>query len=131
MNWEYNFVIGRNLLIVRAMGKFSVASFEEMIIDIISDERWSPGMNCLVDHSAMNLSGTYYIELKEAAEIHKKYDTRIGRGRIAVVLGGDEDFDKSSIFVMLLGFDVHGTVKPFRTTDEARHWLAEDNGDNS
>jgi hypothetical protein len=131
MNWEYNFVIGRNLLIVRATGKFSVASFEKMIIDSISDERWSPGMNCLVDHSALDLSGTYYSELKEAAEIHKKYDSRIGGGRIAVVMGGEENFDKSSMYVTLLESDVHATVKPFRTTDEARHWLAEDNGNHS
>jgi hypothetical protein len=131
MNWEYNFVIGRNLLIVRAMGKFSVASFEKMIIDIISEERWSPGMNCLVDHSALDLSGTLYIELKEAAEIHKKYDSRIGGGRIAVVLGEEKDFDKSKMFVTLLGSDVHAIVKPFRTTDKARQWLAEENGNHS
>ena len=130
MNWEYNIVSGRNLLIVRAMGKFAVASFEKMIVDIISDKRWSPGMDCLIDHSALDLSGTFNSEIKEAAEIHKRYDSRIGHGRIAVVLGGEEDFDKSRMYVTLLGSDVHATVNSCRTTDEARQWLAEDNGDN-
>ncbi len=129
MDWEYNIVCGRNLLIVRATGKFSVASFEKMIIDIISDKCWAPGMDCLVDHSALDLSDTFYSDIKEAAEIHKRYDSRIGRGRIAVVLGGEEDFDKSRLYVTLLGSEVQATVNPFRTTDEARQWLAEDIGD--
>ena len=53
------------------------------------------------------------------------------RGRTAVVLGGKEDFDKSRLYVTLLGSDVHATVNSFLTTDEARRWLAEDNGDHS
>jgi hypothetical protein len=126
MDWEYNIVSGRNLLIVRATGKFSVASFEKMIVDIISDKRWSLGMDCLVDHSALDLSDTFYSDIKETAEIHKRYDSRIGRGKIAVVLGGEEDFGKSRMYVTLLGSDVHATVESFRTTDEARQWLAED-----
>ena len=131
MEWEYNFVTGRNLLIVRASGKFSVASFEKMIIEIASDKRWSPGMDCLLDHSALDLSDTFNSDIKEATELHKRYDSRIGHGRIAVVFGGEENFDKSLMYVTLLGSDVHATVNAFRTTDEARQWLAEDNDDNS
>jgi hypothetical protein len=128
MNWEHHIACGRNLLIVRAMGTFSVESFEKMIIDIISDKCWSPGMDCLIDHSALDLSSTLYGDIKEAAQIHKKYDSRIGRGRIAVVLGGEEDFEKSRLYVTLLGSDVLATVNPFRIADEARQWLAEHNG---
>jgi predicted heme/steroid binding protein len=126
MDWEYNIARGRNLLIARGTGKFSATSFERMLFDILFSESWMPGMNALVDHSALDLSYTFNDEIKKATEIYKKYDSRIGRGRIALVLGREEDFDKSCLFVTLLGPDVLATVKSFQTTEEARQWLADD-----
>jgi hypothetical protein len=131
MNWEYNFVNDRNLLTLRATGKFSVASFEKMIIDILSDKRWLPGMDCLIDHSTLDLSETSSDHIKAAADIHKRYNAQVGQGRIAVVLGSEVDFGLGRMYEMFVESAVLATVRSFRTADEAREWLAEDNSDHS
>jgi hypothetical protein len=125
MNWEYNIVDDRDLLIVRAAGKFSVASFENMILEIYSDKRWSPGMDCLIDFSALDVSETGFVDILTATNIHKRYDTQIGPGRVAVVLGGEIHFGLGRLYETLLGSNVLATVKSFRTTDDARQWLAD------
>lgn len=124
MNWEYNILNDRNLLITRAMGKFSVASFKNMVVEFLSDKRWSPGMDCLVDHSVLDLSETQPADIRVAAEIHKRYDAQIGRGKIAVVFGGEAEFGLGRMYEGLLGSEVLATVRSFRTADEARQWLA-------
>jgi len=125
MNWEHNILTVRNLLIVRATGKFSVASFENMILEIHSDKQWSPGMDCLIDYSALDVSETRYDDILNATSIHKKYDTQIGVGRVAVVLGGAVHFGLGLLYEKLLGSKVLATVKSFRTADDARQWLAD------
>jgi hypothetical protein len=124
MDWEYKIMNERNLLVVRASGKFTVAAFEKMIMGVLSDNQWSPGMDCLMDHSALDLSETHSDEIQAAAEIHKRYDTWIGHGRVAMVLGSEKDFDKGRQYETLVETAVCATVKSFRTPDEARQWLA-------
>lgn len=82
-------------------------------------------------HSALDLSDTFYGVIKDAAEMHKKYDSRIGPGRIAIALRGENYFEKSRMFITLLRSNVRATVNSFPTTDEARKGLAENNGDRS
>jgi hypothetical protein len=126
MKWEYIILTARNLISVRASGKFSAASFEEMIRDIQSNEQWQPSMDRLIDFSLLDLTETTYDDIKITAEIHKKYDSRIGRCRIAVVFGRESDLGLGRMYETLLGSDVLSTVKSFLTADEARHWLAEE-----
>lgn len=125
MNWEYNFVSDRNLLTIRGTGNFSVDALEKMILEILSNERWSLGMDCLADYSKLDLSEAGYDSMTETARVHKKYDARIGQSRIAVILGSVADFGLGRMLEMLLGSDVLATVRAFRTGDEARRWLEE------
>ncbi len=126
MNWDYVIVNARNFISVRGSGNFSTASFEEMIRDIQSDEQWQPSMDCLIDFSILDLTETTSNDIKMAAEIHKKYDSRTGRCRIAVVFGREADFGLGRMYETFLGSDVLSTVKSFRTADEARQWLADE-----
>lgn len=123
---EYVIVNARNFISVRGSGSFSTASFEEMIRGIQSDEQWQPSMDCLIDFSILDLTKTTSSDIKMAVEIHKKYDFRIGRCRIAVVFGREADFGLGRMYETFLGSDVLSTVKSFRTADEARQWLAEE-----
>ena len=124
MDWEYVIVKDRNLISVRASGAFSPASFEDMIKDIQSDEQWQPGMDRLLDFCRLDFSKTTADDIRMAAEIHKKYDARIGYGRIAVVFGREADLGLGRMYESLLGKNVLATVKSFMTADEARQWLA-------
>ena len=126
MKWEYVIVNARNFISVRGSGNFSTASFEEMIRDIQSDEQWQPSMDCLIDFSILDLTKTSSNDIKMAAAIHKKYDSQIGRCRIAVVFGREADFGLGRMYETFLGSEVLSTVRSFRTADEARQWLAEE-----
>ncbi len=125
MNWEYVILKDRNLISVRGSGKFSVASFEEMIRNIQSDVQWQPTLDRLIDFSMLDLTGTTSGDIRASAEIHRKYNTRIGCSRIAVVFGREADFGLGRLYESFLESDILSTVKSFRTADEARQWLAE------
>ncbi len=125
MNWEYVVLTNRNLISVRTTGKFSAASFEMMIKDIQTNEQWRPGMDRLIDFSSPDLTETTFNDIQMAAEIHKKYNSQIGKGRIAVVFGKQADIGLGRLYETLLGSDVLAIVKSFRTADEAHQWLAE------
>jgi len=126
MNWEYLILGHRNLITVRASGPFSPASFEAMITAIQSDPEWRPHMDRLVDLSAVDFSQTTAQDILQTVEVHKRYDARIGRGRIAVVFGGEEDLGLGRTYEFSLGRSVQSTVKAFQTADEARDWMAEE-----
>jgi hypothetical protein len=126
MNWEYKILTERNLVSVRGAGKFSPVLFEEMIKDIQSNEQWRPNMDRLIDFNTVDFTETTPADIKAAAEIHKRYDSRIGQGRIAVVFGKEADLGLGRMYETFLGSDVAATVKSFRTADEARQWLAQE-----
>jgi hypothetical protein len=126
MQWEYVILSHRNLISVRASGPFSPDSFEEMIKAIQSDEQWRPNMDRLVDLSSVDLSKTTAQDILATVEIHKRYDARIGFGRIAAVFGRETALGLGRMYEVTLGPHVRAKVRSFRTADEARHWLAED-----
>lgn len=125
MNWEYVILGHRNLISVRASGPFSPASFEAMIKAIQSDEQWRPNMDRLVDFSAVDLTQTTAQDIVMTVEVHRRYDARIGHGRIAVVFGKEANLGLGRMYEASLGSGVLATVRSFRTADEARRWLAE------
>ncbi len=112
------------MVITRATGIFSVGAFEEMLREILADSGWKPGMDCLVDHSMLDLSDTTTDDIRSAADIHKRYDTWIGNGKIAVVLGREADYELGLLYANFLGSDVLATVRAFGTPNEGRQWLA-------
>jgi hypothetical protein len=125
MQWDFVILSDRNLINVRAWGKFSAASFEGMINDIQSHEQWRTNMDRLFDFSGMDLTETTPDDISACAKIHMKYNSRIGHGRIAVVFRKEAAFGLGRLYETCLGSDVLATVKSFHTADEARHWLAE------
>lgn len=126
MKWEYVILSHRNLISVRASGPFSPAMFEAMIKAIQSDEQWRPNMDRLVDFTAVDLRQTTAQDILATVEVHKQYDSKIGRGRIAVVFGREENLGLGRMYEVSLGTCVLATVRSFRSADEARNWLAED-----
>jgi hypothetical protein len=96
-----------------------------MLREVLADSQWMPGLDCLVDHSMLDLTGTGPDEIRSSAELHKRYDSWIGNGRIAVVFGRQDDLDLGTLYATLLGNDVLATVRSFRSADEAREWLAQ------
>ncbi len=124
MDWEYVILNHRNLVSVRATGKFSTALFEQMIKDIQSDNQWRPNMDCLVDFTSLDLTETTSNDIFMAADIHKRYDSIIGCGRVAMIFGREEDFGLGRLYENFLRPKVLATVRSFRTADDARHWLA-------
>jgi hypothetical protein len=126
MKWEYLFLDHRNLISVRASGPFSPVAFEAMIKAIQADAQWRPNMDRLVDFSAVDLSQTTAQDIVTAVEIHQRFDTKIGHGRIAVVFGRETDLGLGRLYETSLGQCVLAKVRSFRTPDEARQWLAED-----
>ncbi len=125
MDWEYRILNDRNLISVRASGQFSISAFEDMIKDMQSDRKWRPNMDSLIDFSFLDFSATTADNIRMAAEIHKRYDYRICRGRIAVIFGRESDFGLGRMYETFLESAVLATVRSFRNADEARHWIAE------
>ena len=83
-------------------------------------------MDRIVDFSSVDLTKATAQDILQTVDIHKKYDSRMGSGRIAVVIGKEENIGLGRMYEMSLGPNVQAAVRTFRTADEARDWMAEE-----
>lgn len=107
---------------VTTSGRADRSGFFRFIDEIVSDQRFHPGMAMLLDHSALDASSLTSLDVKVIAELTASLTDRLGESPVAVVVGD------SLLFGLTRMAEAH--IEPaqlhigiFYSRDEAIAWL--------
>ena len=125
MEWTSNFRDDGILEIITS-GTFLLNDFIEMCEELLLDERWKPGINCLLDHRKLDLKSVDHSTVFNATNIHREYDEKIGKSKIAVIVRGMGGYGVIRETQGCIGDDVQSEIMPFFDPNEALEWLKED-----
>jgi len=123
---EYEFIfVDSSLVICHSFGVASVEGFIASAEALISDSRWSPGMDTISDHTHLDMSRLTASEVEQIAGGEGEYSDEIGQGRGAIVIGhhAPASYGLARMFEALIEPLVEGTVRAFWTLGEALVWL--------
>jgi hypothetical protein len=108
-------------------GETTVGGFEAYLGDLVSDPRWRPGMNVLIDLTALDSRKLTEQDLARIAALLSRYRTQLGPGRRAQVATDPLSFGLTRMVQAQAeaeGVDFSAAV--FRSREEARAWLRPD-----
>jgi hypothetical protein len=125
MEWRSSFRDDGILEIITS-GTFILNDFIEMCEELLSDERWKPGTNCLLDHRNLDLRKVDKTICYNATVIHKKHDEKIGKTKIAVIVRGMAGYGIIREAQGYIWKNVQSEIMPFFDSNEALEWLKKD-----
>jgi len=124
MNWTFKFHPDDNLLEVIYEGESSVEDSIRAKEAYISDPRWHPGMNILVDFRLTHINPTAIEEIRKTAKFNEEKQEEYGFGRIAYLVKSKHDYGIVRQMISLMEIYTRNEVQPFLSEAEAREWLA-------
>ena len=122
MNWNVD--DEGKFVVVRTSGQFSPEDHGRMVTDVVNRSFWSPGRDALFDHRALALEGRAFPLISEAADTHRKFDSRIGAGRAAIVMPNESMYGVGRMFEEMTD-GISARLRIFRDEQQAREWLLE------
>lgn len=108
---------------VTTTGRFDAEDHVRMVREITGHADWRPGCDVLFDHRAVDWDGVNFETMFRAVQTHRAFESRIGDGRAAIVVGHGAAVGSVRQFELLLG---EGTATRFNVVqDEAAaiRWL--------
>lgn len=108
---------------VTTTGRFSSEGHVQMVRDIVEHPSWVPGGDVLFDHRALELDETTFETMFRAAQTHRAFESAIGDGRAAIVMGGTAAFGNARQFELLLGDTTASRFNILLDEAEAIRWL--------
>lgn len=124
MNWTVHKPEGKSYITVVTEDDFNLPDHQRMIEDIISRDFWKPGTDAFFDHRKLQFNSTGYYRMKEASEIHQKYEQQIGDGKAAILMKSLADFGRGRQFEMLIDNKASAKLRIFLDEKEALDWLS-------
>ncbi len=124
MNWTVHKPEGKSYITVVTEDDFNLPDHQRMIEDIISRDFWKPGTDAFFDHRKLRFNSTGYYLMKEASEIHQKYEREIGDGKAAILMKSLADFGRGRQFEMLIDNKASAKFQIFLDEKEALDWLS-------
>ena len=111
-------------VLVRTAGTFDVNDHMAMVTDILARLFWRAGRDSLFDHRALSFDGAGYSAMTAAAETHRSFDSRIGVGHTALVMGSLADYGIGRMFDGMVQGGVQSPMRVFTDIASAEAWLA-------
>jgi hypothetical protein len=113
------------LFIVTTEGDGDVEGIISFLKDIISHPEWKPGFNILLDHQALEIDTIKSDGISKISSYFKSISSKLGSGKIALVMKRDIDFGITRIWEMITEPDVDIKIRVFRGLEKAKAWLDE------
>jgi hypothetical protein len=111
-------------LTVTTSGQADLPGFRRIHEDIVSDERFRPGMPILADHTALQAGGLTTAEVQAIGELTAAFGRRFGTSRVAVVVPDALTFGLVRMAEARAG-PTPLRLRIFYSRDEAVAWLSE------
>jgi hypothetical protein len=115
-------VDGAHDVSISTHGVADVAVFAQLDEELVSDQRFTPGMFVLVDDSGLDTTNLQLDEIRAIAGHFEALGDRIGRSTIAIVAGSAATFGQFRQMVTFAGASP-ARISVFTSRDEAVAWL--------
>lgn len=129
MTYSFEFDVSPEDVFVRLSGESNVADMEAYLAALVGDPRWRPGMSVLIDTTGLDTSRLTNGDISRIATLFSNYREQLGGGKRAQVAARPSGFGVTRMIASLAdarGVDFASRV--FRSHEEARLWLAIENG---
>ena len=107
---------------ISTQGAADVAAFAQVGEELVSDERFVPGMFILVDHSDLDTTNLQLDEIKTIAGEFEALGGRLGSSTIAIVAGSAAVFGQIRQIVAFASA-TQARISVFTSRAEAAAWL--------
>jgi hypothetical protein len=123
MTWTIEYMKDRHFVRVMVRGIYNIDDHVRMLDDIASRAFFEPGMNLLIDDTALDLRQTNLEQLRAAGRKRIELDALIGDGKTAVLVGSLTDLARARQFQLMTSGKVSGKMDVFKDEDKAVEWL--------
>ena len=123
MEWIIEYVEAGNYFRVIGVGLFSIDRHFQMFDDIVSHDRWKPGMPLLFDNRQMDFTGIDFTVVRQASSNYERIADRIGNVKSAMLMKSISDFGTGRQFEMMSVDKGTGEMSVFIDEEEALSWL--------
>lgn len=125
MRWEFLKCDAINLMVVIFHGQFTVDDYVQMGEALLARPDWQPGTPCLGDFTDCSFDGITTVDLSRALAEHIVRNDRMGPTPIAFLMPELVQYGLGRSYETRIEDHISGTVRVFRTRDEAYEWLME------
>ena len=125
MKWSIEFTKDKNYITVTLTGNFNASDHRQMIEDILSQNYWKSGMNLLIDSRVVDYSKSTLDVMRQAGANMSKFESQIGSGKAAVLMGTLFEFGKGRQFEILAEDKSPANIRIFLDESQAVQWLNE------
>jgi hypothetical protein len=125
VDFEISFEPGRDLMVIRTSGPATVEDVAESMRARVQHPCWRPGLDVLIDHSALDTSGVDAKTVESLLRALEPYAGAVGSGRSALVVPNSITFGFARMFEALAQERLPRRYHVFRSLEEAEAWLAE------
>jgi hypothetical protein len=113
---------------ITTSGSATAAGLIGFVTDLISNERYRPGMSILVDHMALDASTLSAADVRALAQTVVRLDDEIGSSRVAIVVPDPLTFGFARMYE-LQAADAQVRSRVFYGRSDALTWLQEQRSD--
>ena len=92
MKWTIQFDNSGNFVKITCEGQFKVEDSNSLKGELISNPKWQPGMNILLDHRQTGFSGVSADTLRGLGRQASISNSAFGKGKIAFLMKEERDF---------------------------------------
>jgi hypothetical protein len=119
---DYTLEFDSERVTITTSGRVDVADVARLVLELVSDPRWRPGMPILADHSALDARDLMADGARRIGHIFVNFGHEIGPSPLAVVVANRITY---GLVRMASAFGLRAPlkIKTFYTRPEAEAWL--------
>lgn len=122
MGWTFDF-LDNGILEINVKGVFTIDDFRELIQQMISDNRWKPGLNKLFNGKDLDIKILNTNTLYNIGKIQQEFSEEIGGGKLAILVQDAMDYGTGVSYKNIVDKSVESRVMIFLNYDKAIEWL--------
>ena len=123
MDWDVKFQ-GDNILVLSVRGEFSSGRLRSMVEQLISNQRWRPEKNIIIDFRELIVDKINIDDIYSSLDIHRQFDGLIS-GKIAVINKDHSGHGLSSLYEEISRQYIKSKYASFISFEDAFEWISE------
>lgn len=122
MEWKFNFR-DDGILETKAKGVFTIDDLRALVLQMISDSRWKPGINRLFNCIELDAKTIDINTMFNIGKIQQEFVEELGGGRLAILVKNTIDYGAGISYKDIVNEKIKSKVQIFLNYDKATEWL--------